>query len=148
MTDRAFRAKLYLKAISALNNKLKVNALEQEALYNKAQGCGSITIGEKVQTSRHDDVMAQAIAELTDLKAKYAEMLEEYLRLRRQAGIIIDQMGDHRHSNVLRLKYCAGKTFEEIAEQLHYSTDHVKRLHRDALDNFGEIMEKMPPNAT
>lgn len=148
MTDRAFRAKMYLVAIRALNNKLKVNRLEQEALYTKAQGCGSITIGEKVQTTRHDDVMAQAIAELEDLKAKYNDMLEEYLRIRKQASQIIDMIEDHRHQNVLRLRYCAGETYEEIADQLHYSADHIKRLHRDALDKFGEIMDKMPLFAT
>lgn len=144
MTNRAFRAKTYLVEIRALSAKLKVNALEQEALYNKAQGCGSITIGEKVQATRHDDVMAQAIAELEELKVKYDEMLEKYLRLRKQASLIIDHIEDHRFQNVLRLRYCAGKTYESIAEELHYSTDHIKRLHRDALDKFGEVMDNMP----
>ena len=33
-----------------------------------------------------------------------------------------------RYRNVLRLRYCQGETYERIAEQVNYSTQHVKYI--------------------
>ena len=33
-----------------------------------------------------------------------------------------------RYRNVLRLRYCQGETYERIAEEVNYSTQHVKYI--------------------
>lgn len=41
-----------------------------------------------------------------------------------------------RYKELLRMRYCEGRTYEEIAERVNYSTQHVKHIckkHRDYL---------------
>lgn len=33
-----------------------------------------------------------------------------------------------RYKQLLRMRYCEGRTYEEIAERVNYSTQHVKRI--------------------
>ena len=35
---------------------------------------------------------------------------------------------NHRYRKVLKLKYCEGMTYEEVAEVVNYSPQHVKHI--------------------
>lgn len=140
MTDNAYRARCFLREIITLDTKLKINLLEQEALFNKAQGCGSITIGERIQSTPLSDAMELAIIEMDELQDEYNRMMSEYLCRRKEAWRIIAELPEQKHQNILRMKYCGGYKLEDIAEKLNYSIDHIKRLHREALEEFGKKM--------
>lgn len=142
LTADGQRARTFLKDLIVLNVKMKINRLEQEAMFNLAQGCGAITVGDKVQTSPSNDRMEDAIAELEELKSDFFDLFCQYRVLREQADEVIHKMTEQRYVSVLRLKYFAGMQLESIAEHLNYSTDHVKALHREALNDFGARMDK------
>lgn len=36
-----------------------------------------------------------------------------------------------KYRDILRLKYCEGYTFEEVAEMTNYSVTHVKRICKE-----------------
>ena len=50
---------------------------------------------------------------------------------------IIDKyVVNQRYREALRLKYCEGMTYEQVAEAVHYSPQHVKaicKVYRDYL---------------
>ena len=39
-----------------------------------------------------------------------------------------------RYREALRLKYCEGLTYEQVAEAVHYSTQHVKTICKEYKD--------------
>ena len=52
--------------------------------------------------------------------------------------VIEEYVLNARYRDVLRLRYCDGRTYEEIAEICNYSTQHVKyvcKRYRDYLMN-------------
>lgn len=71
-----------------------------------------------------DAEITSRIDELVDLKAKVTEQ--------------IDKLEVSDHVVILREKYLNLSTFDSIARKLHLSERHVKRLHGDALQAFGE----------
>ena len=41
-----------------------------------------------------------------------------------------------RYREVLRLKFCEGLTYEQVAESTHYSTQHVKHICKTYKDDL------------
>ena len=136
-------ARRFLREILTLDTKCRINLLEQEAAANRAQGCSSISVGIKVQTSPKGDAMALAIAELVELKEEYEELLTELIGRQKMAKAIIGQISKKTYQNVLRLRYFSGVyRIDDIATELHYDPVYVRRLHQEALDAFGKILIK------
>lgn len=48
---------------------------------------------------------------------------------RNEMRLVIDNyVINARYRDVLRLRYCEGLTHEQVAQETHYSTQHVKSL--------------------
>jgi DNA-directed RNA polymerase specialized sigma subunit len=140
MTDEAYTARRFFKEMLNLSVKLKINRLDYEDVFNKAQGCGSLNAGFKVQTSPLGDAMQIAVAEMAELDDEYQKMFKDYMQHRQQAKWLIASIPDNRYQSVLRLRYCAEMRLHEVAEEMHYDYDYVKKLHVRALDECGRIM--------
>ena len=141
MTEDAYRARCFLKEMIVLNTKMKINRLAHEDLLVKASGCGSINAEVRVQSSPTFDGMEIAVSKMLELDERYKEMFTDYMRRLQTASGIIEEIEDNRLKNVLTLKYCASKTTKEVARQLNYDYDYLRKLHAIALDAFGKKME-------
>jgi DNA-directed RNA polymerase specialized sigma subunit len=71
-----------------------------------------------------------------EMQLEYANSLNEALLLRMKIEKQISQVDGNVLSEVLFQKYIFGKTLEDIAAVLNYSTRHIERLHIKALDKF------------
>ena len=76
-----------------------------------------------------DDKPAKSLA---DLK----EQMEKRISIRREITQKIEQMQDETEKTVLRLRYIHWLRWEQIAERMGYSPEHVQRIHKKALGNF------------
>ena len=140
MTDEAYTARRFFREMLTLSTKLKINRLDYEDVFNKAQGCGSLNAGFKVQTSPTGDAMQVAVAEMAELDEEYQRLFHDYMNHRQKAKWLISSLTDTRYQSVLRLRYCADMILKDVAEELHYDYDYVKKLHVRALDECGKIM--------
>ena len=43
-------------------------------------------------------------------------------------NVINEYVRNQRYRDLLRLRFCDGVTYEQIAEQVHYSPQHVKYI--------------------
>jgi hypothetical protein len=56
---------------------------------------------------------------------------------------VIDKAEDPIHRTLLRLRYISGKGWEQICIDVHYSWEHVHRLHRESLKSIDiKVFEK------
>jgi DNA-directed RNA polymerase specialized sigma subunit len=140
MTDEAYKARCFFRELTTLDVKMRINRIEYEAVFNKAQGCGSIGSEVKVQTSNVSSAMELAVAEMVELNDEYNGLLVEYMERWKEARKLLDELTDERFQNVLRLRYFGGKKMAEIAEELIYDYDYVKKLHLMALEEVGKKM--------
>lgn len=75
------------------------------------------------------------------VKARKLKDLEQNeLRICNEIRALIDQVPDVE-GQILRSRYINCDVWEQIAEQLYFSTQHVQRLHKKALDELQNICE-------
>ena len=85
------------------------------------------------------DRMGSLVARVADLQDDLAAELDRYLRVRDMITSKIGCLKDERYRDVLVYRYVAGLDWGSVAKVMHYSIDHVYRLHGGALVAYGEI---------
>lgn len=78
--------------------------------------------------------LQEVIEQIDDLERQVRQDIVRMTDVRRQIETAIGMEKNHILREVLELKYIDGKTFDEIADEVHYDVRHVKRLHVKALD--------------
>lgn len=101
---------------------------------------------DKVQSSSVDkDKFANVVAKIVDAEEKLKKMEEELCLLKVQIAEQIHQMDNLLFKKLLKLRYVEWKhygTIRKVADELGYSVDHTKRLHKYALSAFGEMLRQ------
>ena len=98
-------------------------------------------LGDMPRSGGEQDRLAKTIAKIVDLKKGLRDEIEEYIELKEEAIKLIDSMSDGRHRLVLTYRYINGKTWEEIAVEMHYTYQWVHRLHGQALIEFEKVLK-------
>lgn len=140
MTDDAYRAHVFLREIRSLNILLAINELEQEDMFNKAQGCGSFSTGLKVQTSPKGDAMELAIAKLIELETAHEQILGQLFELTGQAEEWLQELTTDERS-ILKLYYFQRCTDEKISEIIHLTRSRITQLRHQALGKIGQKLK-------
>lgn len=103
-------------------------------------GCTSKADG--LPRGQGGDGLAVQVGRLVELKeclaAEIAVFLDERERVLRRIGLV--RNGNMR--DVLVYRYVVGLGWEEIAADMHYSVQHVFRLHGWALQAYGAVRSK------
>lgn len=131
----------YLSQIRKL--KTRIDILAQEIHELDTIGVGGIDYArDRVQTSpsagaafeRNVDMIADKEQHLKELLAELVETRERIVRQ-------ITAMEDDRYMNVLYKHYVELKSIGRVAYEMHYSYNHIIKLHAQALDAFEEDVE-------
>ena len=131
----------YLSQIRKLKTRIDILAREIEEL--DTIGVGGIDYAkDRVQVSpssgaafeRNVDMIADKEQHLKELLAELVETRERIVRQ-------ITAMEDDRYMNVLYKHYVELKSIWQIAYEMHYSYNHIIKLHAQALDAFKEDVE-------
>lgn len=132
-------AKQYLSQIDRLNKIIQNKLVEIYQLKTMAQSITISNESERVQTSGCSDIVGNTVAKIVD-KEREIEELTNYL-INKKSLIIsqIEGMEDTNMYHVLFNRYVKGSTFESIAEEMHYSTKQINRIHGEALLEFDRL---------
>lgn len=76
------------------------------------------------------------VVQLEELMDNLKAQMEQRIRIRREITQRIEAMRDETEKTVLRLRYIRWMKWEQIAERMGYSSEHVQRIHKKALRNF------------
>ena len=77
----------------------------------------------------------EIIAKIVDLEKEIDADVDRLISIRDNIKAVIEAVEDDRERLLLQYRYLDGRTFEEIAVQMHYSWRHIHRLHSRALSN-------------
>lgn len=136
-------AQEYLMQVKNLNSFIDTKLIEKSQLDEQMCALKSVQPGEKVKSSCVDG-QQKTIDKIIDLKTKIDEEVDRLVDLKAEVREKINQLQDNRFKSILINYYINNKTFEQIAEIIHYSKTQTTRMHGYALDVF----EKMILNAT
>lgn len=81
----------------------------------------------------------EAVANLADAQEQTASELNRLCALRGEILGTIDSV-PQKYRSVLYERYVNGKSFEQIAVDLHYCYRQIKRIHRGALAAVGNVL--------
>ncbi|MDM8289302.1 hypothetical protein QUW41_08290 [Slackia piriformis] len=103
-----------------------------------------------VRSSRSDGAIAAALARLHDAADAYAEALEGFLGVQREAYEALSRMPDARESECLTLYYLLGRDWSGVAKAMSYSMDSVMQFRRKGLASAYDVMphrfrDPLPP---
>ena len=139
--------KEYLMQLQTLEKGIADQKEYIETLRESLTSIGGMEMNpDKVQTSGADkDKFAKVIAKIIDAEQKLKDMEQEFGLLKVQIAEQIHDMDDLILKKLLKLRYIDWKdhgTIKKVAVAMGYSVDHTKRLHRDALFAFGEMLRQ------
>ena len=98
---------------------------------------------DPVQSSSGLDRMERTIAEIVDLEKEIDEMIDRYSEYKNYVIKRIDKLPNERSRDVIYDRYILFMSFSEISAQLGgIDIRWIKRIHKRALQEYGEIAEK------
>jgi DNA-directed RNA polymerase specialized sigma subunit len=132
ITKELDRRKRYLKKYKRNNVMIKRLSDRLDALNMRIYSIKSPSMSDMPRGGEPVD--------LVDLLADKADLEERIRRLKSRGDgyrtdliNIIDELDDPRYADVLEAFFVDGKTFEDIADELGYTTRHVIRLYSEGI---------------
>lgn len=102
---------------------------------------------DKVQTSP-EDRMSQTVDDLLTVERRQKKQLDRLMSDLAKAEKLIESMPTPEYRELIRLRYISGglkpMTWEQIAEQMGYSSDHVRgKLHGKAIIEARQVWKDL-----
>ena len=133
------KSKEYLSQIEILDIKINQKMKELEELRLLATSTGSFDYDkERVKASGTGDNVERKIINYVSLEENINKMIKKYADLRHKIINEIQGLDKVSHIDILFKKYVENKSFDVIAVEMKYSYSHVKYLHGEALQVFGQ----------
>lgn len=133
------KTKEYLSQIRVLTIRIRQKQQELEALQDNIMSLGGMQDANHIRTDSPDpDPMASKVGKYVDMEAEIKDLISQLIETRH---VIIDQiqmLDDARYVEILYARYVTMETFGQIANEMHFATRHVLRLHGRALQVFGK----------
>ena len=132
-------AKEYLEQYKIMQTRLNVLIAEIERLRTEAEGASVRLDGLPTGTGEPDKT-ARLAAQLADHETVLqSEMSALWIR-RMKIIAELGQLKNHRHQQILQLRYIDCKSWECIAYEMGITWRHCYRLHGSALAEFDTMM--------
>lgn len=91
---------------------------------------------DKIQTSIDPDRLSRVMAEVVDGERELEDLKQEYLELQVKVENKINLLDYKLMRSILRMKYLDFKTLVDISADLGYSYDHIRRMHKKAVQQY------------
>ncbi len=125
--NRAYYADKKLNALIAQRNRLE--ELAQRTTMN--YGCN-----DKGKSSGSQNGMENALMKLVEINFNIDKEITKLADTYIEIDNAISHISDSEAQAILRRRYLAFETMEEIAEHMNYSVRNVKYKHKKALEKF------------
>lgn len=128
--------KQYLMQISRLDRMIQNKMSELAQFRELAFGLSAVKNEERVQSTPNFDKTSTIIAKIDAMERKLDEMIDDYVDKKQYIISQIDVVECEEYYQVLFARYIEKKTFEKIADEMHYSFRQTLRIHGKALKDF------------
>ncbi len=126
-------AKKYLEEIERYNSVI-------DQLKSLATSITTATSDTPVQSSGNNDRIGKIVADIADKEAELKRLVDELVDERNERIKIIEQLEDRLQYTVLYKRYMKLMKIEDIAEEQHYSSRWILKVHSKGLNNIQNIL--------
>lgn len=134
--------KKYLQQAKDIDRRIKVKkkliAKNYESLYGKAISFG----GDGGHNCTGENGTEKAIIRVLDYEEQVNKEIESLIKTRIEIEQVVNKLANETHREILERRHLLYESWEEISKEMHYSEQHLHRLHGVALVRLREILEK------
>lgn len=130
--------KEYLRSVRNLNKEIEARQRHREQLYATVTGSAIKIKSVNVQESAPDDKLAAVMADIYELDNKIQDSIIELTAKQAHALDLINSVAKSEHRSLLINYYLNAYSWEETANMLGYSVQHVFRMHGEVLRELDE----------
>ena len=143
LTAEQQAAKDYLEVVRSLSIEIDERAEHIRELRERARSAGGYdpTACRGRQGDRADRV-GKAAARIADAEAALLTMFEQYLQRRKETSALLDKLENVDDMCILSGRYIRREKWQDIADFLDIDYRYATRLHRRALQSFGELLTR------
>lgn len=134
-------ARDYLGALRYMERRIDAKTEAAARMRARAERIATVLTGMP-RGSGSGSPMESAAVELADLETDLMREAAELRERRREAAALLAMMQDERLRTVLDERYLCRMSWQRVARDIYCSYDHVFRLHRQALVEFGKILAR------
>lgn len=91
---------------------------------------------DRVRSSSQADQIPNEIIRRDELVRTIRQETDQLMSLQHEIIGQIQQLARSEYVDLLYKRYVEDKTFDRIADEMGYSYDHIRRLHKKALNEF------------
>jgi len=139
--SKKMTAKEYMRQVEKLDKLIANKLIEIEQWRSVATGISSFSEGERVQSSRKPQKMADATVEYITLQKENDNNIEKLYKKKKEIIGVIEQLPIAEY-DLLHQRYIQQKSLYEIAEEKNISYAWATKLHGIALKHVQEIIDE------
>ena len=133
-------AKEYLSQARTLDMRIKSKLQQIESLNELATSC-TITYSDMPRNPNHGgSKVERAVLKIIELQESLKKDVEDLVELKEQIMATIQSVADVELQTLLEKRYLCFLSWEKIAVEMHYSIQHIYRMHDTALSCVSTIM--------
>lgn len=129
----------YLYQVKILDTKIKQKQEQYKQLYESVHSVGAVRYDKELtQTSRTGDALEKSVIRYLEVEEEIKNETINFQEIKHKIINEIQELDDDRFINLLYKKYIQFKNYDVIADEMNYSYDYVKELHRNSIKAFEE----------
>lgn len=132
--------KTYLSQARYLDMRIKSKLQQIESLNELATSCSSVLTGMPRNPNIGGSKMADAVYKMIDLQNELKRDIEALVDLKKEIMNTIRLVTDAEQQTLLEKRYLCFLSWEKIAVEMHYSIQHIYRMHDEALNVVNTIL--------
>jgi len=134
------KSKEYLSQARYLDMRIKSKVQQIESLNELATSCSSAITGMPRNPNKGGSRMADAVCKIIDLQTELNADINSLVDLKRDIMRTIRSVANDEYQTLLEKRYLCFLSWEKIAVEMHYSIQHIYRMHDEALTEVNVLL--------
>lgn len=133
-------AKEYLSQARTLDMRIKSKLQQIESLNELATSC-TVVYSDMPRNPNHGgSKIEKAVVKIIEVEESLKRDVENLVELKKEIMTTIHSVANVELQTLLEKRYLCFLSWEQIAVEMHYSIQHIYRIHDEALSSVTTIM--------
>jgi hypothetical protein len=138
--SKQLKAKDFMSQALHIDQRINNNIEQIHSLRELATKATATLTDVKVSGTRNVSRMEDAIVKMVELESDINEDVARLVALKREIVSVVNRVDNPSYQTLLSLRYLCFKTWEQMAEKMNYSIQHLHRIHGGALEAVETVL--------
>lgn len=136
--------KAYLGQARFLDMRIKSKIQQIDSLRELATSCTAVLSDMPKSPNHGESKVERCVMKIIEVQEGLKDDIDSLVELKKEIMATIHAVEDVELQTLLEKRYLCFLSWEKIAVEMHYSIQHIYRMHDEALSAVTEILEGRP----